>query len=819
MDNDLNGTLLDIDPDINFLSNTVLDCKYYTEQLLNNTLRKSRGLTICHFNIRSLNANFKTLDIYLSQLKVKFDIIAISETWFTPNTVTDVFNIAGYKLEYISRNKGKGGGVAMYINSNLEYKKIESKSICVDDSFECLTTELTVNGSKNIIIACIYRKPGSSIDDFTVKLEELFCTFKNKVLYICGDFNIDLIKEQNHNQTKNFIDAIFSMGLYPVITKPSRIDGNSATLIDNIFTNELQHDNISGLILNDITDHLPVFTTYEYKVKRRENHSNVHYRVVDSESVQLLNEALETETWEEVYDELNVNESYEIFIQKFESLIEKFCPVHVQNVYDKRNRKPWMTKSLVNACRKKNRMYIKSIKTKLKCDDDKYKTYKNKLTKIIKTAEKLYYSRILEEQKNNIKGTWRILNQAIKGATTSKKIPDVFLDKNTEIKDKKEIANGFNQFFVNVGLNLAKEIQKPENVKIRDYMPDLNADTMFLQPVTDLEVINVVKKFGSKTSLDCHGISMSLIKRIIWPISKPITHICNLSFESGIFPDLMKVAKIVPIFKAGKDNIFTNYRPVSLLPQFSKILEKIFNSRLDTFLEKYIILSENQYGFREKRSTALALMELVEDLTKSLDEKKHTIGVFIDLKKAFDTIDHKILLEKLYHYGLRGRSNDWIKSYLTSRKQYVKLEDCESDSLEVLCGVPQGSILGPKLFILYINDMANVSKILKFILFADDTNIFCSGNDAQQISKLVTKELSKLKDWFAVNKLSLNVNKTNYMLFSNSKGTSDVEIKIDRATVNRVHSTKFLGVIIDEKLTWKGHIDLVKSKVAKSFFY
>ena len=697
------GFNTDIDPDINFISKTNHDCKYYTDEALNNTLEKSRGLTISHFNIRSLNANFKNLDMYLSQLKVKFDIIALSETWFTPNTVTDAFNIAGYNLEYISRINGKGGGVAMYIKSNLEYKKIESKCICVDNSFECLTTEFNVNGSKNIIIACMYRKPGSSIVDFTVKLEELFATYKNKVLYILGDFNIDLIKEQSHNQTKNFIDAIFSMGLYPLITKPSRIDGHTATLIDNIFTNDLQHDNIGGLIINDITDHLPIFTTYEYKVNRRENYSNVHYRAIDTESVQLLNEALQTQTWDEVYAEQNVNDSYKIFMQKLESLIDKFCPIRAQHVNSKHTWKPWITKALVNACRKKNQLYIKSIKTKLKSDDDKYKTYKNKLTKIIKTAEKLYYSRILEEQKNNIKGTWRILNQAIKGVSTPKNIPDVFVDNNTEIKDKKEIANGFNNFFVNVGPNLAKEIQTPSNVKMSDYMPDPNANTMFMQPVTELEIINVIKNFGNKTSLDCHGISMSLIKQIICQIIKPVTHICNLSFESGIFPDLMKVAKIVPIFKAGKNNVFTNYRPVSLLPQFSKILEKLFNSRLDTFLDKYSILSENQYGFRQKRSTALALMELVEDLTKSLDEGKHTIGVFIDLKKAFDTIDHKILLDKLYHYGLRGRSNTWVKSYLTSRKQYVKLEDCESDKLEVLCGVPQGSILGPKLFILYIS--------------------------------------------------------------------------------------------------------------------
>ena len=268
----------------------------------------------------------------------------------------------------------------------------------------------------------------------------------------------------------------------------------------------------------------------------------------------------------------------------------------------------------------------------------------------------------------------------------------LFFENNIEINGSKEIANGFNNFFVGVGPKLACEIQKPNNVRVGDYLPNPNINTMFLEPVSDTEIINLVSAWGNKTSLDCHNFSMSLIKKVIVPIAKPLVHIFNLSFNSGKFPDLMKVAKVIPLFKSGKNNTFTNYRPVSLLPQFSKILEKLFNKRLDAFLKKYNILTENQYGFRENRSTSLALMELVEDLTQSLDNRKHTIGVFIDLKKAFDTIDHKILLNKLEHYGVRGKVNDWITSYLKCRKQYVKLDKCDSDCLDVTCGVPQRSI-------------------------------------------------------------------------------------------------------------------------------
>ena len=808
-----------IDPEGNFLNLIEKETSYYTDEMLCQTLRNTKGLSIIHFNVRSLNANFRKLDQHLSQLDFQFDIIAVTETWFSQNTVTNVFNMKGYELFYVSRNSGKGGGVALYINSSLKCKKVENKSVCSEENFECVTVELSMEGARNVIISCIYRKPGAPLERFTEALEELYSDIKkNKVLYICGDFNVDLLKQDTHSPTKLFFDTMLGLGLFPLINKPSRITSQTATLIDNIFTNEMKHEYISGLVINDISDHLPVFALYHYSIKKQKNISVRHYRKVDTESIQKLIDELDKEKWNEVYSQTNVNLSYEYFLRKFELLLEKYCPMSVTSSKNQNNMKPWLTKALINACKKKNTMYRKFVESKLQADEVKYKVYKNKLTKILKAAERHYYSEQLNMHKNNMKATWKILNEVIRGTTSLSKFPDSFFENNVEISNKKDIANRFNNFFVNVGPDLAARIEKPADVHIRDYLPDSNANTMFLSPVSENEMINLVGTFGHKSSLDCHGITMSIIKKLIVPIAKPLTHICNMSFNDGIFPDLMKIAKVVPLFKSGKDNIFTNYRPVSLLPQFSKILEKLFNKRLDTFLNRHDILSENQYGFRENRSTSLALMELVEDLTRSLDQRRHTIGVFIDLKKAFDTIDHKILLDKLHHYGLRGNANNWIRSYLENRKQYVKFENFESDYMAVRCGVPQGSILGPKLFIIYINDMCQVSKCLKFILFADDTNIFCSGDDLKSLSKMVTSELNNLKNWFDVNRLSLNITKTNFMIFSNSINTIDLKVEICNTSIDRVSVTKFLGVLIDDKLTWKKQIDHVNSKVSKSMF-
>ena len=297
---------------------------------------------------------------------------------------------------------------------------------------------------------------------------------------------------------------------------------------------------------------------------------------------------------------------------------------------------------------------------------------------------------------------------------------------------------------------------------------------------------------------------------------RPFTYICNKSFSEGTFPEQMKTAKVIPLFKSGDKSQFTNYRPVSLLPQFSQVLEKLFCNRLNKFIDRHKILSNNQYGFRNNHSTSLALIDLVEELTNSIDNKKITIGIFIDLKKAFDTINHELLLQKLECYGIRGIAYNWLKSYIDKRKQYVSFNDVNSGFLDITCGVPQGSILGPILFILYINDLCNVSEFLKFVLFADDTNLFASGDNIETLCNDINRELNKINIWFKINKLSLNLNKTNFMVFSNKGITDgDININIEDINITRVYECKFLGVLIDSKLNWKSHCSMVKDKLIK----
>ena len=337
-----------------------------------------------------------------------------------------------------------------------------------------------------------------------------------------------------------------------------------------------------------------------------------------------------------------------------------------------------------------------------------------------------------------------------------------------------------------------------------------------MQPVTTDEIskITLALKEGAPGWDD---ISAKSVKCIINVIADALCHICNLSLTEGVFPRELKLTKVIPIYKSNDAMCFTNYRPISLLSIFSQILEKIMYKRLIAFVNANNLLYKFQFGFREKHSTYMPLIIILDKITEALDNGNYVIGIFLDFRKAFDTVNHKILLDKLYHYGIRGPAYRWFVSYLTDRQQYVCFEDSVSDSKPVTCGIPQGSVLGPLLFLLYINDLASVSQLLTAFLFADDSNLFHIGTNITTMCETINNETKKIVDWLRANRLSLNIDKTNFMVFKpRFKNCTGVSITIDNTPIQKVTHTKFLGVIIDDKLSWSQHISHIRNKIAKS---
>jgi hypothetical protein len=345
-----------------------------------------------------------------------------------------------------------------------------------------------------------------------------------------------------------------------------------------------------------------------------------------------------------------------------------------------------------------------------------------------------------------------------------------------------------------------------------------NQSSLFLTPTTCDEIDKITSKLKSSNTSGDDSISNSLLKNIISSINLPLAHIFNLSLSSGVVPTKLKVAHVTPVFKAGSKHDFTNYRPISILPSISKILEKIMYTRIFNFISKQNILSSNQFGFRPNRLTYMATNELYCKIAQNLDDSLYTVGIFLDLSKAFDTINHNILLSKLNQYGIRGLANDWIKNYLSGRQQRVTFNNTLSNATTISCGVPQGSILGPLLFLLYINDLPLCSKIPHFVLFADDTNILFSHRDPKTLESIINTELKYISNWFKLNKLSLNIKKTNFMSFKNkfsNKSEIKFDVMIDGIKITQVETTKFLGLLIDHNLSWTSHTHHVSKIVSK----
>ena len=333
-----------------------------------------------------------------------------------------------------------------------------------------------------------------------------------------------------------------------------------------------------------------------------------------------------------------------------------------------------------------------------------------------------------------------------------------------------------------------------------------------ISPVTETEILSIVAEL--KNSAPGHDdIPLSLIKEVVSILSPILCHLFNCSFSYGIFPDLLKIARVTPVFKHGDEYLADNYRPVSVLCTLSRIIEKLMLARLSHFCQNNNILTSSQFGFQSNKSTETAVMKLTNDILNEMDNNNFTL----DLSKAFDTVDHHILSRKLYNYGIRGTSLKWFKSYLCERKQFVKFGDEQSTLLLLKCGVPQGSILGPLLFLIYINDMINSSKLLKYILFADDSTLYASHSDLNYLVNLINEEIKHVHNWIQANKLTLNVKKTHYMIFARCRKNipSISNIKIGDEVLNKVDKTTFLGVTLDSNLNWKSHVQSMVQKMNK----
>ena len=784
----------------------------------------SESLSLIALNVDGFKSNFSSFTIFHEKLLENrsnpVDGYLICETNVTESE-SKHFYLKGYNRFIVDRIfnqegtlKHKGSGLFIFLRESFN-NVIQSANLSVSNpNFEALCIEVSLNKSEKFFLISCYRSPSGNFDSFIDDLNTLLESlnrFKKHKSYIFGDLNVNLYNMSCN--TKKYLDCLFSNNFLPLISRATHFGGINSTCIDHILTNDLSKVMKTGVIRCNISRHLPTFLTLNVKVD-----SKIGQPTITGKPRTRINDFTVQGFMSEI-DKLKLdyslpaNKLFTSFHLSFKALYDKWFlkpPTTVSNSTSKYLRSEWISIGVAKSSETKNELFEIWVKNKNKNNWNKYIEYK-RVFDCIKNKEKfLYYDKIFKDTQQDLKRTWKCINEILGRKRQNRLL--TFTDD--------DAAHNFNKYFVSIASNLLVETYgNDSNSSSHDFekfMPEENTETLSdcLFDSKDIEGI-IIKLNDNKSTY----FSPKVLKLISSKLSPQLAKIFNVCMKDGYFPNELKIAKVIPLYKhKGSINDICNYRPISMLSVFSKIFEKLIHKEMMSFLNANSILSDSQFGFRAKHSTAHALINAISHLQLAMDSGKSALGLFIDFSKAFDTINHRILLDKLEIYGIRGNLHKVLSSYLADRYQYVSYGQISSSLLMLTCGVPQGSVLGPLLFIIFINDIQNASTLAKFILFADDLNVFLENTDRDVLYEQANAVLSDIYEYCKANLLIVNFEKCCFMEFSKNcvYNLPHPKIGVGVRFFKKVECCKFLGVHINKDLKWDDHIDHTIKQVSKS---
>ena len=796
------------------------NCKYYNTSQFQSLIKNfdTDDLKMIHFNIRSFEKNKFLLFSFLELLNIEFDIIFLSETGKVNVALAESI-FEGYKLIHQPPSTAKGGaGMLIKMSKFDSICEIKDPNFCISKICECpncLVENVWVklnSGKNEFIVSSLYRHPNGNVDHFIDSIEHIFSNINENSWYvIAGDININLMNTDDV-KSSSYAERFLNANFIPCINLPTRFCDTTATLIDHIMMKVprklIQTKVTAGNLISDITDHLPNFVLVNTKIIKITERPYIRLftkKKIDKfiADIPKLNPLLDYNQ----FPSSDVHESYNEFIKNLKIILDQYFPL-VKLSRAKAKDKPFITPGIRVSLTHREKLFQKYLSNKSDIiNKAAWKQYRNKLNEIIKAAEKSFYQKKLKENSDNCQSLWKVFGSILNNKK-SKPINKIKIN-NKELTDQNVITDEFNKYFSTIGAKLAENFNSI-NTNHKSYLMNKVENSFFLHSTTEWEITKEINNMDFKKSPGYDEISVKFLQVAKNLITKPLMLIFNKAIATGQYPDALKIAKVIPLFKKGESTLISNYRPISLLSLLNKIFEKLLYRRLYKFLVKHNVLYKYQFGFRRGYSTTMALIEVINNIKSAIDNNKFVCGIFLDLTKAFDTVDHQILLDKLDHYGVRGQTNDLFKSYLSNRKQFVKIGNSKSSHLPISCGVPQGSVLGPLLFLIYVNDIANHSPLGNIRLFADDTNIFVEHENLELVYENAKIVLEYLYQWFKDNKLTVNSKKSSFTIFTKShirnitNFPDSININNERILIS--NSTKYLGVSIDQELSWKEHV-------------
>ena len=773
------------------------------------------NIRIAHLNIRSLKSREHFTLLKDSVVSNNFDIFTISETWLDSSVNNESIHIPGYTLYRQDRGPHKpGGGLCVYIKKNYKVSSLENVSSVSDNNFQQLWLKVQSRCYKSFVICTVYRPPSTPlnfIDDLANSLIESLLSGLDVI--ILGDLNCNLLQDNAESRALN--DFCSTFNLTQLINKPTRATENGESLIDVVMTTNEKLIASNDVLMSTISDHNLVYISLKLK-KPRIKPCYVTIRSYTNYSADNFLRDLSYAPFHIISLFDDFNDQVDVFNELFLEVLSQHAPVKRVKIRSKPN--PFITPEIRQLMRTRDQWRKLAGKTNDPFHWNGYRFFRQEVKREIRVAEKVHVRTQILDSNGNSNSIWKIINRCL-----PRKQQDSFMAS----EDPTGLANELNDFFTSVGsitAQKARDLSLHHGLNVNLDVPtplhistDVSPELFVLHQVTENQVERVIRSLPSNKAPGMDKISSRILKDSLPSTLTTITHIVNNSFVTNTFARAWKTAEVTPILKCGNPDVPNNYRPISLLPIVSKVTERLVHGQLMEHLIRNNKLAAHQSGNRKLHSTETALLYVTDQLLQAMDNKKVSIMVLLDMSKAFDSIRHDILLSKLQNLDFSQGALDWFQSYLSNRQQCVRIGDAVSKVLPLEFGVPQGSILGPVLFTICVNDLLSVPKRCLSASYVDDCKLYLSFSPAELPTSILAlnEDLTRISQWCCKNSLLINPDKTKVLavgLPQLLKKLSSFSITLFDKEITPVPVVKDLGVLLDTRLSYNQHITEIASK-------